>query len=221
MLFLLRTIERTWGDGIGNIESALAETLLTLCGDFMQGTDEFNLIHGNNVRRMQILAEGQYRPQARSCLPLITACEEILSSIHTILASCSHPLFDAHMHAVINHKPRAIEFVVVGPGASGQRWHGDTRKVSSGPWEWFLRNVNIFIMLSNDRHESTRMLRPGLQAGYSSFVCKQGDLWVCPSDYMHAGAPNATRTDRVVLFISYGERSLQNVHFAQAPFDAH
>ena len=169
---------------------------------------------------MQILAQGQYTPHARRCTELILACEEVLSSIHTTLTACTHPLFDAHMLAVTSHTPRAIEYVVVGPGAPGQRWHGDTRRVRK-PLRWFLRNLNIFIMLSDDSHESTRMLRPDFSGGYTSFLCEQGDLWLCPSDYMHAGAPNPRKTDRVVLFISYGDNSLEDVHFSEAPFDKH
>jgi hypothetical protein len=76
-------------------------------------------------------------------------------------------------------------------------------------------------MLSDDSHESTRMLRPDISGGYTSFLCEQGDLWLCPSDYMHAGAPNPRKTDRVVLFISYGDNSLEDVHFSEAPFDKH
>ena len=168
---------------------------------------------------MQILADSKYTPHAQSCTELIHACEEVLSTIHTTLTACSHPLFEAHMLAVTSHTPSAIEYVVVGPGAPGQRWHGDTRKVE--PWQWSLRNLNIFIMLSDDSHESTRMRRPGIPAGYTSFLCEQGDLWLCPSDYMHAGAPNPRATDRVVLFISYGDNSLKRVYFSEAPFDRH
>jgi hypothetical protein len=215
MLFLFRAMD--WGQRFASVDISPVQTLLHLCGLLTQDTDCFDIIHGDDVRRMRIKDDGEYSLQARSCSMMRMACESILTSIHTTLADLTHPLFTTHMPAVAAHAPRAIEYVVVGPGAGGQRWHGDTPVVL----DWHLCNFNIFIMLSDDSYESTRMLRPGTSNEYTSFICKQGDLWVCPSDDIHAGAPNTTTTDRVVLFISYGENSTENVHFANAPFNHH
>lgn len=127
----------------------------------------------------------------------------------------------------LHEDPSEVELIRSMPGADGQRYHYDTppepnRKKDDPETP----NLNVFVMISDGMHESTRLLLTDDQARQSrrksnnyspkldtrhncncyfkSTELDFGDMYCLPSNVPHCGPPNKSSKERIILYTSFG-----------------